>query len=107
MICTIFLLWFSVFAAFFSFHILSRSKIFGIISGIILLLFGAFVISEGIQINVANYVINNISDAPELNHSVLKQISIEYSNSWVFGLIFIATSFYIIFKNAFSIKDIL
>lgn len=107
MICTLFLFWFIVFAAFFLFHILTKSKILGIISGIILLLFGAFLISEGLQIRVGDLTITNISSSTKITNEVLDYVYIDYDYSWVFGLIFIATSFYIIFKNAFSIKDIL
>lgn len=107
MICTIFLFWFLVFVGFFLFHILTKSKIFGVISGIVLLLFGTFLVSEGLQIKVGDLTITNISSSTKITNEVLDYIYINYQYSWVFGLIFIATSFYIIFKNAFSIKDIL
>jgi len=100
MIDVLVILWFLIFIIFLIASISAESKVFGIIAGIWLLLLGVGIISDGIQIESGVNIIevNDTHTTYEYQYIDATYPFSTYSYMW--GLILILTSIFIIYTNA-------
>ena len=99
MILIMVLIWLLFFAIFFIAGISEPSYVLGIIAGIILLIFGLAIIITGIQVESGTtWSITSDEYVMETDYT---DVTLPFSTySFVFGIIFILTSMFIIYSNA-------
>jgi len=97
MITEIFFIWLAIFGLILYAHLKTKSKIFGVFAGIFLLVLGALVTSEGIEICKGQKTISSVGS------QITNCIYEKYEGSWQIGLFLIGIAFYMIFTNALSL----
>lgn len=100
MIDILLILWFLVFVIFLAVNILEDSHAFGIVAGLWLLLLGLAIITTGIQIESGATIIAVDASETTIEYDYV-DATLPYSTySFVWGIILILISVYIIYANA-------
>ena len=99
MIESLMVIWIIFFIIFFLAGIVEKSYTLGVISGVILLLFGLAIIITGVQIQ-SGETLTSDGDTFTIEYNY-EDATLPFSTySYVFGMIFILTSIFIIYANA-------
>ena len=99
MIVIMVLIWLLFFAIFFVAGIVAPSYVLGIIAGILLLVFGLAIIITGIQVESGTST--TYVDGEQIVETEYEDMTLPFSTyAYVFGIIFILTSIFIIYSNA-------
>ena len=100
MIDILLILWFIVFVIFLAVNLLADSHAFGIVAGLWLLLLGLAIITTGVQIESGATVLAVSASETTIEYDY-QDATLPYSTySYVWGVILILISIYIIYANA-------
>jgi len=95
-----FTLWFGVFLSFMWLNVYTKSRIFGAVAGLWLMLLGFGILTSNIYVptGYTETIIDNTTKTITYNYAVMSGIG-GFDITYIFGMFFIGLSIYLLYRN--------